>query len=117
MGFRIGCLGKLLRLVAPADARRVGDTRAHRKNDLTVPASRRTSAEPWRILTTASLGRDKQMLVNGHLHMENGVVTYVGMSGRLCKQQDKGAKFVDPIALIKAWGFKTAPGLSVTNEG
>lgn len=82
-----------------------------------VPASRRTSAEPWRILTTASLGRDKQMLFNGHLHMENGVVTYVGMSGRLCKQQEKGAKFVDPIALIKAWGFKTAPGLSVTNEG
>ena len=39
------------------------------------------------------------------------------MSGRLCKQQEKGAKFVDPIALIKAWGFKTAPGLSVTNEG
>lgn len=82
-----------------------------------VPASRRTSAEPWRILTTASLGRDKQMVFNGHLHMENGVVTYVGMSGRLCKLQEKGTKFVDPIALIKAWGFKTAPGLSVTNEG
>lgn len=82
-----------------------------------VPASRRTAAEPWRILTTASLGRDKQMLFNGHLHMENGVVTYVGMSGRLCKQQEKGATFIDPIALLKAWGFKTAPGLTVTNEG
>ena len=82
-----------------------------------VPASRRTAAEPWRILTTASLGRDKQMLFNGHLHMENGVVTYVGMSGRLCKLQEKGTKFVDPIELLKAWGFKMSPGLTVTNEG
>lgn len=82
-----------------------------------VPASRRTAAEPWRILTTASLGRDKQMLFNGHLHMDNGVVTYVGMSGRLCKLQEKGSKFVDPVELLKAWGFKIAPGLTVTNEG
>lgn len=82
-----------------------------------VPASRRTSAEPWRILTTASLGRDKQMLFNGHIHMEKGVVTYVGMSGRLCKLQEKGTKFVDPIELLKAWGFKMSPGLTVTNEG
>jgi ElaB/YqjD/DUF883 family membrane-anchored ribosome-binding protein len=83
-----------------------------------VPASRRTSSEPWRILTTASLGRGKQMLFNGHLHMENGVVTYVGMSGRLCKQQAKGeAKFVDPVEIIKAWGFQVAPGLKVTQEG
>jgi hypothetical protein len=83
-----------------------------------VPASRRSSAEPWRILTTASLARGKQMLFNGHLHMENGVVTYVGMSGRLCKQQAKGeAKFVDPVEIIKAWGFQVAPGLKVTPEG
>ncbi len=83
-----------------------------------VPASRRTAAEPWRILTTASLGRGKQMLFNGHIHMEKGVVTYVGMSGRLCKLQEKGeAKFVDPVELLKAWGFKMAPNLKVTNEG
>lgn len=83
-----------------------------------VPASRRTAAEPWRILTTASLARGELMLFNGHLHMENGVVNYVGMSGRLCKLQSKGeAKFVDPVELLKAWGFKTAPGLKVTNEG
>lgn len=83
-----------------------------------VPASRRSAAEPWRILTTASLGRGQQMLFNGHLHMEQGVVTYIGMSGRLCKLQDRGeAKFVDPVELVKAWGFKTAPGLRVTNEG
>lgn len=83
-----------------------------------VPASRRTAAEPWRILTTASLGRGQQMLMNGHLNMQGGVVTYVGMSGRLCKLQERGeAKFIDPIALLQAWGFKTAPGLRVTNEG
>ncbi|MFZ5443837.1 MAG: hypothetical protein ACOZQL_27785 [Myxococcota bacterium] len=82
-----------------------------------VPASRRSKADPGLILTTASLARGKQMLFNGHLHMEAGVVTYVGMSGRLCKQQADGMKFVDPIAIIKAWGFKTAPGLTVTNEG
>ena len=83
-----------------------------------VPASRRTAAEPWHILTTASLARGKQMLFNGHLHMENGVVTYVGMSGRLCKQQARGeAKFVDPVEIIKAWGFQVAPGLKVTQEG
>ena len=82
-----------------------------------VPASRRSMGAPNQILTTASLAREKQMVFNGHLHMENGVVTYVGMSGRLCKLQDKGAKFVDPIQLLKAWGFKMAPGLAVTNEG
>jgi hypothetical protein len=83
-----------------------------------VPASRRSGADPGRILTTASLGRGQQMLMNGHLNMQAGVVTYVGMSGRLCKLAEKGdAKFVDPIELLKAWGFKTAPGLKVTNEG
>lgn len=82
-----------------------------------VPASRRSKADPGLILTTASLARGKQMLFNGHIHMEAGVVTYVGMSGRLCKQQKDGMKFADPIEIIKAWGFKTAPGLTVTNEG
>ncbi|MFO0597955.1 MAG: hypothetical protein U0228_21820 [Myxococcaceae bacterium] len=82
-----------------------------------VPAARRSKADPGLILTTASLARGKQMLFNGHIHMEAGVVTYVGMSGRLCKQQADGMKFADPIAIIKAWGFKTAPGLAVTNEG
>lgn len=83
-----------------------------------VPASRRTLGDPGRILTTASLARGKQMVFNGHLHMEKGVVTYVGLSGRLSKLQEKGdAKFVDAIALLKAWGFKTAPGLTVTKEG
>jgi hypothetical protein len=82
-----------------------------------VPASRRSKSQPNIILTTATLGRGKQMLFNGHLHMENGVVTYVGMSGRLCKLADKGTKFVDPVELLKAWGFKMTPGLTVTKEG
>jgi hypothetical protein len=82
-----------------------------------VPASRRSNGNPNLILTTASLARGKQMLFNGHLHMENGVVTYVGMSGRLCKQQADGAKFVNPVDILKAWGFQLAPGLKVTNEG
>lgn len=82
-----------------------------------VPASRRSNANPGLILTTASLARGKQMLFNGHIHMENGVVTYIGMSGRLCKLQEDGTKFVDAVALVKAWGFKTSPGLKVTNEG
>ena len=82
------------------------------------PASRRSKADPGRILTTASLARGKPMLFNGHIEMRNGVVTYIGMSGRLCKLQAKGeAKFVDPVEIIKAWGFKTAPGLTVTKEG
>ncbi len=82
-----------------------------------VPAARRSNADPGLILTTASLARGKQMLFNGHIHMEAGVVTYVGMSGRLCKQQKDGMKFADPIEIIKAWGFPMAPGLAVTNEG
>ncbi|HEY1086504.1 MAG TPA: hypothetical protein VGE37_02375, partial [Archangium sp.] len=82
-----------------------------------VPAARRSKGNPGLILTTASLARGKQMLFNGHIHMDKGVVTYVGMSGRLCKQQENGMKFADPIEIIKAWGFKTAPGLKVTNEG
>ena len=82
-----------------------------------VPAARRSKADPGLILTTASLARGKQMLFNGHIHMQGGVVTYVGMSGRLCKQQADGMKFADPIEIVKAWGFKMAPGLKVTNEG
>jgi hypothetical protein len=82
-----------------------------------VPASRRSKGDPNLILTTASLARGKQMLFNGHIHMQGGVITYIGMSGRLCKQQQDGVKFVDPVEIAKAWGFKTAPGLKVTNEG
>jgi hypothetical protein len=36
---------------------------------------------------------------------------------RCGKQAEKGAKFVDPIELVKALGFQTSPGLKVTNDG
>lgn len=81
-----------------------------------VPASHRSKGDPGLILTTASLGRGKQMLFNGHLHMENGVVNYVGMSGRLGKLKEDGTKFADPVAILKAWGFQVTPGLTVTQE-
>ncbi|MGQ0506983.1 MAG: hypothetical protein ACT4TC_16860 [Myxococcaceae bacterium] len=82
-----------------------------------VPASRRSADEPWRILTTASLARGKPMLINGHLNMEKGVVNYVGISGRLSKLARNGERFIDPVEVLKAWGFKTAPGLQATYEG
>ena len=83
-----------------------------------VPASRRSSADPRRILTNASLARGRQMAFNGHLHLDDsGTVTYVGRSGRLGKLEERGeAKFLDPLAVLRAWGFKIAPGLTVTQE-
>lgn len=83
-----------------------------------VPASRRSSADPRRILTNASLARGQQMTFNGHLHLDDsGTVTYVGRSGRLGKLEERGdAKFLDPLAVLRAWGFKIAPGLTVTQE-
>ena len=79
-----------------------------------VPASRRSAADPdMLILTTASLARGKQMMFNGHLHMDEGVVTYVGLSGRLGKNNDN---VIDAVEVLKAWGFKLAPGLTVTQE-
>jgi hypothetical protein len=82
-----------------------------------VPASRRSKADSGLILTTVSIARGKQVLFNGHLRMEKSVVTSVGRSGRLCKLQDEGEKFVDPTAIPKAWRLKLAPGLTVTRAG
>ncbi|MBK7864930.1 MAG: hypothetical protein IPJ65_41300 [Archangiaceae bacterium] len=76
-----------------------------------VPASRRSSGDQM-ILTTASLGRGKLELFNGHLFTDDtGTVTYVGKSGRL-----KDFKTVDAIELLKAAGFKVREGLTVTQE-
>jgi hypothetical protein len=84
-----------------------------------APASRRYAAEPWLIITNGSLARGQLMLFNGHLRMENGVVTYVGMSGRLCRlmRNRNGVRFIDPIELLKAHGFELRPGLRLTAEG
>lgn len=83
-----------------------------------IPAARRNQAQPGLILTNPSLGRGERMLFNGHIEVRGGVVTSIGMSGRLQSLVNDGeAKFVDPIAVLKAWGFKMAPGLRVNFEG
>jgi hypothetical protein len=83
-----------------------------------VPAMRRTPEDPNLILTNPSLARGKRMLFNGHIHMQNGVVTSIGLSGRLQKLAAEGdAKFVDPVKLLQAWGFQMSPNLKVTFEG
>jgi hypothetical protein len=81
-----------------------------------VPASRRYRGQPNLILTNPSLARGQLMLFNGHIEIQGGVVTYVGRSGRLGNREDDGEKFIDPLPLFKAWGFKLAPGLTVRDE-
>ena len=77
-----------------------------------MPASRRPSGPNQYILTTASLARGKLEVFNGHIFTSSdGTVNYVGKSGRL-----KDFKTVDAVALLKAAGFKVAPGLQVTQE-
>lgn len=79
-----------------------------------LPASRRDQDNPELILTNPSLGRGQQMMFNGHLEVRRGVVVGVEMSGGLSKRAAKGDDvFIDPIALLKAWGFQVAPGLEV----
>jgi len=83
-----------------------------------LPASRRTASEPGLILTNPSLARGKRMLFNGHITIRDGVVTSVGMSGRLQKMAAEGdAKFVNPLPILEAWGFKIAPNLRLNFEG
>lgn len=83
-----------------------------------LPAMRRTPDQPNLILTNPSLARGKRMLFNGHIEMRGGVVTSIGLSGRLQKLvADGDAKIVDAVKLLEAWGFKVAPGLQVHMEG
>jgi len=77
-----------------------------------LPATRRLEGV-GAILTNPDLGRGKKMMFHGHLEISNGVVTSVEMSGKISKLAAKGgAKFVDPVKLIKAWGFDVQPGVS-----
>jgi hypothetical protein len=79
---------------------------------------RRNPASRGLILTNPSLARGQRMLFNGHINMENGVVTSIGLSGRLHKLAARGdAKFIDPVPLLKAWGFEVSPNLKVNMEG
>lgn len=58
------------------------------------------------------------MLFNGHINAEKGVVTYVGMSGRIAKQAAKGngKPFVDATKLIEAWGIPVRSGVRTVSE-
>lgn len=78
-----------------------------------LPAARRSEAQDL-ILTNPHLSRGRHMLFNGHLDIQAGVVQSVEMSGRLSKRAAEGkAIFIDPIALLRAWGFEMSPNLQI----
>ena len=78
-----------------------------------LPAARRSDLQDV-ILTNPGLSRGQQMMFNGHLDVREGVVVGVEMSGIISKRAARGRDvIVDPIALLKAWGFKLAPGLTI----
>lgn len=79
-----------------------------------LPAARRSEAQDLILTNPALARRDKHMLYNGHIEVSNGVVTGVEMSGRLSKLAARGkATFVDPIAVLKAWGFEISPRVRI----
>lgn len=76
-----------------------------------LPAARRSEQQDL-ILTNPHLSRGQHMLFNGHLDVLRGVVVGVEMSGRLSKRAAEGkARFIDPIVLLKAWGFQVQDGV------
>lgn len=78
-----------------------------------LPAARRSDLQDV-ILTNPALSRGQQMMFNGHLDVREGVVVGVEMSGILSKRAARGRDvFIDPIAVLKAWGFNLAPGLTI----
>ncbi len=82
-----------------------------------LPSARRHSAHPELILTNPALARGKQLLWHGHLTAEGGVITSVGTAGRIAKRVSEGKDaLVNPVSLLRAWGFQLAPGLSCDSE-
>jgi hypothetical protein len=82
-----------------------------------LPSARRHSAHPELILTNPALARGKQLLWHGHLTARAGVITSVGTAGRIAKRVAEGKDaLVNPISLLRAWGFELAPGLEVDSE-
>jgi len=78
-----------------------------------LPAARRSDLQDV-ILTNPALSRGQQMMFNGHLDVRDGVVVGVEMSGIISKRAARGRDvFIDPLALLKAWGFELAPGLTI----
>ncbi len=81
-----------------------------------LPAARRDE-EGRVILTNPALARGKRVLYMGHLDVRGGVVQNVEMSGRLSRLAAEGEQqFIDPIALLKAWGFEMSPSLTAAAE-
>jgi hypothetical protein len=81
-----------------------------------LPAARRDEDNRV-ILTNPALSRGKQVLYMGHLDVRNGVVQNVEMSGRLSKMAGAGEKtFIDPIAVLQAWGFEMSPNLEASAQ-
>jgi hypothetical protein len=82
-----------------------------------LPAVRRHGANGGLILTNPALSRGHQLLWNGHIRVNRGVVTYIGTSGGIAKRAARGKdRFIDPVPLLKAWGFEVSPGLRVVSE-
>ncbi len=78
-----------------------------------LPASRRSYLQDV-ILTNPQLSRGARLLFNGHLDIREGIVQSVEMSGRLSKMAAKGkARFIDPLPLLEAWGFKLRDGVTL----
>ncbi len=82
-----------------------------------LPASRRSNAQDV-ILTNPALSRHsrfedgKYLLYHGHMSARDGVITDIELSGGPSKKAAKGkVKFIDPIALLEAWGFEMKDGL------
>lgn len=78
-----------------------------------LPAARHNETSDY-ILTNPDLSRGKLMLYNGHIDIQNGLVVGVEMSGKLSKFAASGKyKFINPIAVLKAWGFQLSPDLKI----
>lgn len=82
-----------------------------------LPAARRHSSTPGLILTNPALARGRQMLWHGHLTARAGVITSVGTAGRISRRVSQGRDVViNPLPLLKAWGFEVSPDLAVRSE-
>lgn len=88
-----------------------------------LPAARRSVIQDL-ILTNPHLSRCntyagyedacRHLLYHGHVEVRDGVVTGIEMSGRISKRAARGkASFIDPLAVLEAWGFEISPSLRV----
>jgi hypothetical protein len=76
-----------------------------------LPAARRDVSKQF-VLVNPDLARGRKLLFTGHLTAESGVITSIEMSGRITKLASRGDNvFVNPMALMQAWGYNVAPGL------